>query len=92
MESEFRRLGAPGYPHDAIFNPSRGLNVKALVEGPRPPNDPLKDVYRVIDVEELYKDPPLFLQNPVTHCPSTSKILWFDRFKDFWWGMDKLVP
>jgi hypothetical protein len=89
-EREFRRLGAPGYPHDAIFDPSRGVSVTPLVEGPRPQNDPLKEVYRVTDVEKLYKDPPLFLQTPLLVPPSTSKILWFDRFKDFWWGMDRM--
>jgi hypothetical protein len=90
MESEFRRIGAPGHPHNAIFNPSNGLKVRPLVEGPRHENDPLNNVYRVVDVEKLYKDPPLFLQTPLLIPPSTSKILWFDRFKDFWWGMDSL--
>jgi hypothetical protein len=64
--------------------------VKLLVEGPRPKNDPLKEVYRVTDVNSLYRDPPLFLQTPLLVPPSTSKILWFDRFKDFWWGMDSV--
>ncbi len=90
VEKEFRRLGAPGYPSDPIFDPTRGIGVRPLVEGPRPQNDPLKEVYRVTDVETLYKNPPLFLQTPLLVPPSTSKILWFDRFKDFWWGMDGL--
>ena len=89
-EKEFRRLGAPGYPHDPIFNPSSGIAATPLLEGPRPVNDPLKEVYRVVDVEKLYRNPPLFLQTPLLVMPSTSKILWFDRFKDFWWGMGSL--
>jgi hypothetical protein len=89
-EEIFRKQGAPGYPYDAIFNPDNKVNVSRLVDGPRRPNDPMKEVYRVKDVETLYKNPPLFLQTPLLVAPSTSKILWFDRFKDFWWGMDSL--
>jgi hypothetical protein len=90
IEKEFRKLGAPGFPHDPIFDPTKGVKIMPLVDGPRPQNDQLKYLYRVTDVETLYKNPPLFSQTPVLIAPSTSKSLWFDRLKDFWWGMGRL--
>jgi hypothetical protein len=87
MEEEFRRNSFAGHPSNAIFNPNSGFRLKPLVEGPRFPDDPLKEVYRVLDIEKLYQNPPLFLETPLIVPPSTSKILWFGRFKDFWWGM-----
>jgi hypothetical protein len=90
MEQEFKRIGAPGVPQDRIFDPARGLQLRPLLEGPRPEADPLKEVYRVSEVEAIYANPPLFLNTPLLVPPSTSKVLWFDAFKDFWWGMNSL--
>jgi hypothetical protein len=93
MESEFRRQGFSGNPSDPLFNPSSGVSVRPLVDGPRPLNDPLKEVYRVVDVEPFYKEPPFFtffIYTPLLIAPSTSKVLWFDRFKEFWWGMNSM--
>jgi hypothetical protein len=89
-EREFRKLGAPGYPSDPIFNPSKNIAVRPLLDGPRPQGDPLKDIYRVVDVEAIYENPAFFLQTPVLISPSTSKLLWFGQFKSFWWGMHQL--
>jgi hypothetical protein len=89
-EMEFKKLGAQGHPSDPIFDPTQGVNIKPLLEGPRPPDDLLKEVYRLGDVEKFYASTPLFSHTPLLIAPSTSKILWFNRFRDFWWGMGEL--
>jgi valyl-tRNA synthetase len=90
LVKEFERQGTTSDPHDPIFSRSSGVRVERLNEGPQHPEDPLNEVYRVVEIESLYKNPPLFLQTPLVVAPSTSKILWFDRFKGFWWGMGGL--
>jgi hypothetical protein len=88
MEKEFQRQGARGHPTDPVFHPSSGLRVTPLVDGPRHADDPLSEIYRVLDLRELYAKQPHFLATPVIIPPSATKILWFEKFKDFWWGMD----
>jgi hypothetical protein len=90
LVEEYKRQGTTIDPPDPIFSRSAAMRVKRLTDGPQMAEDPLNEVYRVIEIESLYKNPPLFLQTPLIVAPSTSKILWFDRFKGFWWGMGEL--
>jgi valyl-tRNA synthetase len=87
-EEEFRRQGVAGHPNDPVFHPSSGLGMAPLLDGPHEDEDPLGEVFRVLDIEKLYARRPLFLATPLIVPPSVTKVLWFEPFKDFWWGMD----
>lgn len=83
-----RSSGYDSYvPHHSIFNSSRNLNLSPVVDGPRFPNDPLKEMYRVIDVERFYNQPDWFLATPSLISPSRSKLVYSRQFHDFWHGL-----
>ena len=73
-------------PHDAIFNSA--LRTTPLVEGPRPHNDRVANVHRLLDVETFYRKPALFLSTPILINPSTAKVVYASRFCDFWHGLN----
>ena len=63
LREDARLHGHHGFvPHDAIFNSD--LRTTPLVEGPRPDNDPIANIHRLIDVEAYYQRPALFLSTP----------------------------
>jgi hypothetical protein len=72
---------------DPVFNSPLNLRTTPLADGPRPHDDPLKEMHRVIDIEKLYADPPFFLSTPAIILPSTQKAVFARQFRDFWWGM-----
>jgi hypothetical protein len=74
--------------HDAIFNSD--LTTTSLVGGPRPDDDPIANVHRLIDVEAFYRNPALFLSTPRLINPSTAKVVYASRFGDFWHGLNHL--
>jgi len=74
---------------DPIFNSPQNHKIKPLVEGPRFLNDPLREVYRLLDVKRFYADPPFFLATPTLITPSTAKIVYSQKFEEFWRGMGR---
>jgi hypothetical protein len=73
-------------PHDAIFNSN--FRTTPLVEGPRPHDDPIANIHRLVDVEAFYQKPALFLSTPRLINPSTAKVVYASRFGDFWRGLN----
>jgi len=76
-------------PDDPIFNSSKKLQIKPLMEGPRFCDDPLREVYRLCDLERFYANPPFFLATPTLIAPSTAKIVYSQQFGEFWRGMGR---
>ena len=73
---------------DPIFNTPVNWHLSPLVEGPREPEDPLRGVYRLRDLQDFYSDPPWFLSTPLLLTPSTAKVVYAQQFRDLWWGLN----
>jgi hypothetical protein len=44
-------------------------------------------MYRVTNIQQLYRSGPLFLVTPSLLNPSSMKILYSEMVRDFWWGL-----
>jgi hypothetical protein len=87
LEGERLKSGLrPGHAHP-VFSKIQELDVKQLTDGPRFPDDPLRNIYRVTDTAKLYKDFPLFLATPILLNPSPLKLIYSSIFQDFWDGL-----
>jgi hypothetical protein len=81
---EMRASHGFGSPEDPIFNNRENIQVEAIVDGPRLPDDPLREMHRVLNVETLYRDPPIFEAAPWLLNPSSMKLLFANPVRDFW--------
>jgi hypothetical protein len=90
LEENRKTHGLPdGHAHP-VFGPSEHLRISPIVDGPRHPTDPLREMYRVRDVERLYRSRPLFHATPWLLNPSVAKIIYSRTLKDFWWGLGEV--
>jgi hypothetical protein len=87
LEELATRQGFKTAHPDMVFSRMKELNVVPLIEGDSFPNDPLRHMYRVKKIEQLYRLNPLFHVTPSLLNPSPSKILYSQLFRDFWWGL-----
>ena len=72
---------------DLVFQDPTRFKTTPLLDGPRFRTDPLREMYRVKDIERLYQSRPLFSATPSLFNPSSMKILYAQMVRDFWWGM-----
>lgn len=87
-ESHYRHAGSAERPVHPVFGPSGDdLKLRKLLDGPRFPDDPLDQMYRVEDVKTLYRRGWMFLATPWLLAPSTMKILYAAKLADFWHGL-----
>ena len=87
LENLWRQQGLNTTYTDMVFSHMEELDVVPLVDGPRDPDDPLREMYRVRNVEQLYGKHPMFHVTPSLLNPSTAKILYSQMLRDFWWGL-----
>lgn len=87
-ERQQRAAGLSTLPPHPVFAHARELGVTKLLDGPRHADDPLNQMYRVHRVESLYRKPTMFLATPWLLAPSTVKILYAEKLKDFWYGLE----
>ena len=78
------RSGLSAPPDDPIFGRT-DVHTETLVDGPRFPNDPLREMHRVREVELVYQKLPLFVAAPWLLTPSSIKVIY--AIKDFWHGL-----
>jgi hypothetical protein len=78
----------PGHPHP-VFGLPEPMCTVPLIDGPRLPDDTLSEMYRFLDAESLYRDPPFFRATPTLLNPSPAKIIYSTTFRDFWWGLQQ---
>ena len=85
----YKEQGAKFLPTHPVFNSNRNsdLGLIQILDGPRHDDDPLLNMYRVSDVEGLYKQQILFHTTPWILSPSTNKIIYASAFRDFWNGL-----
>ncbi len=81
---KFRNSYTPRHP---VFSNAGALGVSRLLDGPRPSGDLLDQMYRVRDIKALYQKGLMFHATPWLLAPSTMKILYAERLKDFWYGL-----
>jgi hypothetical protein len=79
--------GLADKPNDPVFNAEGRIDVLPIVEGPRYPDDPLSEIYRVKNVQDLYADSLFFRATPWLLVPSTAKVVYAERVKEFWHGL-----
>jgi hypothetical protein len=79
---------APG--SDLVFTEPSRFGAVPLLDGPRFPDDPLRQMYRVEDIQNLYRSGPLFRATPSLLNPSSMKILYSEMVRDFWWGLGRV--
>ena len=87
LEQSYKEQGAKDKPNDIVFNSRENWNLSKMVDGPRHDNDPLSEMYRVAEVEDLYKKQLMFLATPWILAPSTNKIVYASPLGDFWNGL-----
>lgn len=74
-------------PADPVFNSDNDLVLKPVVDGLVRADDPLREVYRVGEVEKVYAMPLFFRATPLLILPSAAKVVFAEKLKDFWWGI-----
>ena len=81
------RQGLNPVHSDMVFSNMEKLGVVPLLEGEISPDDPLRYMYRVRNIEQLYRGKPMFHVTPSLLNPSSLKILYSQMLRDFWWGL-----
>jgi hypothetical protein len=89
MEDEFRRQGATSDPTHRVFNHMEELSVTKLDDGLRHPDDLMAQMYRVGNIRRLYEQGLCFLCAPWLLAPSIIKIVYAERLRDFWYGLQR---
>ena len=72
---------------DPIFEEPTRFGAVPLLDGPRYLDDPLREMHRVKDIQNLYRSNPLFVATPWLLNPSSMKILYSEMVRDFWSGL-----
>lgn len=90
MCQAFEEQGAPDPPTHPVFNGDLPLTVEPLIDGPSPNAENLGSLFRVHEIEDLYRNPIMFRATPWILSPSPAKILFTSRVKDFWWGVGRM--
>jgi hypothetical protein len=87
LEERRRKDGFGGHPPDPVFAHEKEFGVTKLLDGPRLPDDPLDQMYRVRHIERLYATQILFFATPWLLSPSPAKVLYAGTLRDFWHGI-----
>jgi hypothetical protein len=87
LEAAFAKQGPYSRPPHPVFANATSLDVVPLVDGPRFPNDPLRHMYRVRKLDDLYRRSFLFHCTPWLLSPSSVKMLYAATLRDFWYGL-----
>jgi hypothetical protein len=81
-------FGLSSTPKDPVFNSKRAC-LKPIVDGPRHPDDPLREIFRLRNVDEIFGKEPAFSSPPWLLNPSSMKLVYANTVKDFWWGLGR---
>ena len=83
----YKEQGVNSLPEHIVFNSKAHWGLTKILDGPRHDNDPLLNMYRVADIEGLYKQQIMFRATPWILSPSTYKIVYAGTLGDFWNGL-----
>jgi hypothetical protein len=87
LERAFEEQGSHSRPPHPVFAHAAELDIVPVVDGPRFPDDPLREMYRVGKIADLYRRPILFRCTPWLLSPSSLKMLYARTLQDFWYGL-----
>lgn len=87
MWDGYRAMGLEEEPDHPVFNTDLNLTVVPILDGPRPSEDPLLDMYRVEDVERVYSTSNWWETVPWILPPSRAKIFYTSRIAEFYSGL-----
>ncbi|MBE3134060.1 MAG: SIR2 family protein [Acidobacteria bacterium] len=87
MQNAWRCRGITLDPTHRIFNHMGELSVTKLDDGPRHPQDLMAHMYRVGNIRRLYEQGIGLMCAPWLLAPSTIKIVYAERLRDFWYGL-----
>jgi hypothetical protein len=87
LEADFAKRGCSSPPSHPVFANPPDLDVVPLVDGPRFPDDPLRHMQRVRNIEKLHRGSWLFRCTPWLLTPSSMKLLYATTLRDFWYGL-----
>lgn len=86
-QEEARERGHHDFvPSDPIFNSGGRYKLIPLIHGACPEDDPIREMYRLDNIEDLYRNPRMFEITPKLITPSTQKIVYANQIHDFWRG------
>jgi len=85
----YQKHGTKEKPNNIIFNCKEDWGLSKILDDPRHDDDPLFNIYRATDIENLYKKPLMFLATPWILTPSTNKIVYAKQLRDFWSGLGR---
>jgi hypothetical protein len=86
-EADWKARGLAERPKHPIFNSAAELKITPLIDGVSRADDPLREIYRAIDFQWFYTDPPWFLAVPKIVNPSIAKIIFAPQLGDFFYGL-----
>jgi hypothetical protein len=87
-EETWLRQGNARGPFHPVFNGNPGVKVSRLVDDDsRSADDPLSSMFRVENIEELYKSNIMFHATPWLLAPSPMKLLYSRKLREFWFGL-----
>ncbi|MEI6260991.1 MAG: SIR2 family protein [Deltaproteobacteria bacterium] len=89
LEADIKRQSATILPAHPVFNSNIDWGIHPVLDGPRIPNDPLLNMYRIADIESLYQRQILFLATPWILTPSTNKVIYSSPLQEFWDGLGR---
>jgi hypothetical protein len=89
LEENRKAQGFETKPPDLIFHTPERFGALPLIEGPHFPEDPLRQIYRIRDIERLYSTGVLFQVTPSLLNPSPMKLIYTKMYRDFWSGLGR---
>ena len=81
-------FGLSSAPNDPVFNNERAC-LQPIVDGPRHSDDPLLEMFRLRNVEEIFAQQPVSSSAPWLLNPSSAKLVYAKTLKDFWWALGR---
>ncbi len=70
-----------------VFGDSELFTPEPITSGPRFPDDPLKKIFRVRDLDAYFERCRLNVESPLILAPSTAKLFYVNPLKEFWYGL-----
>lgn len=89
MTNIFKEKGGTILPKHPVFNSNFDFGISKILDGPRRADDPLQNMHRVADIENLYKQSILFSATPWILAPSTNKVIYASPLEEFWDGLGR---
>lgn len=81
-------FGLSSAPRDAVFNSERAW-LQPILDGPRHSDDPLLEMFRLRNAEEIIAERPVLDSTPWLVNPSSAKLVYAKTLRDFWRGLGR---